>query len=204
MNLKALFTTIALLGSGSSALARPLSVDASARVTTRVSVRPAAVDQRSQAVTEVHPGGGYFGTIPVQPHHPTRPFESHNVLTADASVYKGPLMLESADYAHPRIPASRAWLTVTAPTRIERGRQYVTDLGLRPSSHVRLAGVQGWTDVSQVLIRFTDGSEQLVTLNRRLTRGSSIDIAIGQAKAIHGFVLYGETSKLGAYQILVR
>jgi len=203
MNLKTLFTTIALLGSATPALARPITFDAAANVAVHMSDGSRTVGAHGHVVVTGASGRGDFTMSPGW-QRPTRPFESHNVLTADASVYKGPLMLETPEYSHPQIPTSRAWLAVTAPTRIERGRQYVTDLGLRPTSRVRLAGVQGWTHVSQVLIRFTDGSEQVVHLDRRLTKGNSIDIEIGKAKAIHGFVLYGETSKLGAYQILVR
>src|SRR5690606_9480214 len=102
MNLKALFTTIALLGSASSALARPATIDVSTRVAAHVTAG-------SGAVPHLEARGRWL--------------ESHNALTADASVYKGPLMLETA-YNRSRFPASRAWSILTAPTRIERGRQY--------------------------------------------------------------------------------
>lgn len=201
MNIKALVTTLALLGSTSSALARPLTTfGASAEVSATVRLK-APVTQRSWLAAE----GTYRAPLPEHRNErsfdygPARHFDSYNTLTADASVYKGPVMLGSP-YGR-----SHRWSAVTAPTRIEQGRQYVTDLGLSATSHVRLVGVQGRTNVSQVLIRFTDGSEQLVQINRSLRGGSSIDIAIqGSAKGIHGFVLYGETSKSGAYQILVR
>ena len=55
----------------------------------------------------------------------------------------------------------------------------------------------------QVLIRFKDGSEQLVKLNTRLDRFNPIiDISLDRSKKIHGFVLYGSSSQGSAYQIL--
>ena len=200
MKIKALITTLALLGTSSLAMARPYNFSVSAEASWSISNRNAPVVVRDHR----EPVRTYEPVVVREPMM----FPSNNALAEDASVYKGPLP----------IPATRVqrfssgyvanyhsqWTAITAPTRIDRGRQFVTDLpNLGAFTRVRLQSVTGSSEITTVLIRFADGGEQIVNINRCLDTHSSIDIMLdGGARQIHGFVVYGSTNYGAAYQIL--
>ncbi|MDQ3339396.1 MAG: hypothetical protein M4D80_29885 [Myxococcota bacterium] len=141
-------------------------------------------------------------THPIRVQDPMM-FPDNNLITEDASTYKGPLPTgdDEGYYGHYQ---SRSWLAITAPTRIDRGRQFVTDLPDLGRFHtVRLQNVTGQTKVEQVLIRFKNGEEQLVKVNRTLGNWNpTLDIRVDGARKIHGFVVYGRSAHGSAYQIL--
>lgn len=200
MNIKALITTLAILGSSSAAMARPVTFSASAEASWSYGYHDR--DRSRPVVIRDH---RYRGPAPVRYEEPMM-FPNNNRLTQDASVYEGPLATRShfftTYYGHDRY----RWMSITAPTRIELGRQYVTELpDLGPLSVVRLQNVAGTTNVHKVLIRYKNGQEQLVYLNQRLSRWNpSIDIHLEGHGAVHGFVLYGSTGHGSAYRILAQ
>lgn len=193
MKINALITTLAIVGSSSAAMARPVTFSASAEASWGFGYhdRPVIRDHR------------YREPVPAPIREPMM-FPSNNALTEDASVYQGPLpAAEDRSYGY---GYSGAWLSITAPTRIDRGRQFVTDLPDLGRFHtVRLYNVTGSTAIGSVLIRFKNGEEQVVHVNQTLDRWSpTIDIRLHGARKIHGFVLYGSSAHGAAYQILVK
>lgn len=204
MKIKALITTLAILGTTSVAMARPtFSVQAEAQWSFHTGGSPVVRDHRE----------------PVRTYEPVRIYEpvvrepmmfpDNNTLTADASVYKGPMPIANIKRSQFRGSYSYyvqpQWTAITAPTRIDRSRQFVTDLpDCGAFTTVRLQNTAGSTKISQVLIRFADGGEQLVKLDTTLDRWTSaIDIRLdGGSRKIHGFVVYGSSAYGSAYQIL--
>lgn len=208
MNIKALITTFALIGSSSAAMARPATFTVNAEAAWSFGTRTSTNDR---VIIRDHRPGRVM-PAPVQ-HYPVQQpvygdvrdermmYPSNNVLTEDASVYKGPLPTARYGYNQYR---SSTWITVTAPTRIDRGRQFISDLpdfGL--VSRVRLVSNAGQTSIEKVLVRFADGGEQVVTLNRSLNRWyQTIDFQLNGARKVASFVVYGSSSNGAAYQIL--
>lgn len=199
MNIKALITTLAIIGSSSAAMARPFTFEASAEASWTYGYnndrRPVVI--RDHRYHEPMPA-------PVRYEEP-RMFPNNNTITEDASVYKGPVPA-TRGYHHRsyRSQYESQWAAITVPTRIDRGRQFVTDLpDLGRFSVVRLQNVAGWSNIETVLIRFKDGSEQVVKINSRLNSwNDAIDIRLDRRAQIHGFVVYGSTGHGSAYQIL--
>ena len=209
MNIKALITTFAIIGSSSVAMARPATFTADAQVSWtfgNTSPRPVVIrDHRSQPVQQ-----------PVRYEQPVRyyddfrnerlMFPSNNVLTEDASVYKGPFPVAN-NRAHLKYnyytSQQPQWISITAPTRIDRGRQFISDIpDFGAVSRMRLLGNAGQTSIEKVLVRFADGGEQVVTINRNLRINQSIDFQLNGARKVAALVVYGASSNGAAYQVL--
>jgi hypothetical protein len=203
MNIKALITTFALIGSASVAMARPATFTVNAEASWSFGTRTSSNDR---VVIRDH-RGRVNQPAPQPIYDDVRDervmFPSNNVLTEDASVYKGPLpAARTGYYGHSYRPTS--WITVTAPTRIDRGRQFISDLpDFGTVSRVRLVSNAGQTSIEKVLVRFADGGEQVVTLNRSLNRWyQTLDFQLNGARKVASFVVYGSSSNGAAYQIL--
>lgn len=216
MNLKALITTFALLGSTSVAMARPATFSVSARASaswnfgTGYGQAPVVRDHRGPRPVVAPPvvtDGGHE-------HCDSEPeermmFPDNNALTSDASVYKGPVPAASrrngaASFEY-GFPASRQWAALTAPTRIDQGRQFIADLPeIGKFTTVRLQNVTGTTAIGDVLIRFANGGEQIVHVNQKLDRSNpTIEIRLqGGSRALQGFVINGSSAYGSAYQVL--
>jgi hypothetical protein len=204
MNIKALITTLAIIGSSSAAMARPVTITAKAEASWSFGTRTPIVvrDHREPVRAPVY-------QAPVRYEEPREPmmFPSNNALADDASVYRGGYPIatnkrmgyrDSYQWGH------SSWVAITAPTRIDRGRQFIPDLPeLGYFSTVRLQNVTGTTNVDDVLIRFKDGTEQVVHVNQKLNHwNSTIDIRLDGARKIQGFVINGSSAYGSAYQVL--
>jgi hypothetical protein len=197
MKIKALITTLAILGSASAAMARPVIT---ASVEANWSYRS---PRTAPVVVRDHRQTTYVDT-----REPML-FPNNTIMMEDASAYKGPLPIvnkrtqfrSSYEYGY----YNQSWLAITAPTRIDRGREYISDLpDLGRFSRIRLQSNAGTTHITQVLVRFKDGGEQLVKLDATLNRWNPViefDLD-GRSRKIHGFVVYGTSGHGSAYQVL--
>ena len=199
MQLKALTVLATVLGTSTVAFARPTTVSASASfgvtVTTNVHRTP-------------------LRTVYARIHHTTRPvvlepgceepsierpmYPSNNVIADDASVYNGGYPVAGTRY--------NTWLALTQPTRIDRGRQFISDLptNLGWFHSLRLQNLTGQSAITQVYIQFQNGEEQIVRLNHTMNRWSpTIDIDLkGNARQLKRVIVSGSTNQGSAYQLL--
>ncbi len=211
MNIKTLITTFALLGSSSIAMARPAAFSASASAswsfnTGRHTSAPVIRDHRGpdRQVDGYHGYESYDSTGCNEPMM----FPNNNALTSDASIYKGPLPAARSSEGYGRdeygFSMPRTWLALTAATRIDHGRQFITDIpDLGAFTTVRLQNVAGMTSIGAVLVRFANGEEQTVQVNQDLSRNNPVvEIRLkGGARILHGFVINGSSAYGSAYQV---
>lgn len=204
MNIKALITTLAIIGSSSVAMARPATFSASAEASWswRTGSRAPIVVRDHRVHRE--PVRNYDDYVDVREERMV--FPNNNVLTEDASVYKGPFPAAHQQiddgygygYYRPR------WITVTAPTRIDRGRQFISDIpDFGRVTRIRLQHNAGTTAIDKVLVRFADGGEQVINISANLDRwNSALDFRLAGARTIAALVVYGSSSRGAGYQVL--
>ncbi len=182
LNIKALITTLAIVGTSSAVMAHPITTFTS---------NGYVIHERLQRRR--------FQPIVVE-----RPmFTNNNRLAPDASAYYGtyPILDTSST------PGYRTWGAITEPTRIDRGRQFISDLpDLGRFDMLRLKNVAGTSHVTQVYIQFQNDQEQVVKLDTCLERGNpTIDIDLtGSARQIKRVIVYGSSDRGAAYQLLAR
>lgn len=204
MNIKALITTLAIIGSSSVAMARP-TFTAKAEASWSFGTRTPVV-VRDHRDREPVRAPVYQAPVRYEEQEPMM-FPSNNALTDDASVYRGGYPTATNKRTHYRDSYQwgyQSWVSITAPTRIDRGRQFIPDLPeLGSFSTVRLQNITGTTKIDAVLIRFKDGTEQVVHVNQKLGRwNTTIDIRLDGARKIQGFVINGSSAYGSAYQVL--
>jgi len=197
MKIKALITTLAILGTSSVAMARPVTASVSAHASWSFGARPTVVrDRRAPRAVVIDP-------VRVQ-----RPiYTDNNRLTDGASVYQGtyPAMNLQSSLQGEYLPARNAWVAITEPTRIDNGRQFISDLpNLGRFNALRLQNVTGASSIQQVYIQFQNGQEQIVKLDKCLDRfRSTIDINLtGESRQLKRVIVYGSTDRGSAYQLL--
>jgi hypothetical protein len=223
MSIKALITTL-ILGSSSAAMAKPVvafSGSASVSLGTNAYVR----DHRAPVVVRDHRHDDDCDDAPVvrpapiytQPvYQPVRPiyrepwFNPTNTrVTASGSTYlgafgRGALGLHR-DHAWHR-PAM--WFNLTEATRIDSNREF---FNLRQSggsfSKIKLQNLGGRTEIRQVAIEYRTrrGIEtQKVRLGMIMDRSNpSMTINLsGDSRTIQRVIVYGESGRGSAYQIL--
>lgn len=177
MSLKSIIAALAIVGSSSAAMAAPVVTY----------TRVASVRQGPQYIAPV-----------TQRHSPPIIADddcNNTQLGTDLSVYHGPVGTK----------VGFGWTSLTQPTRIDRGREFIT-IGKEHGrfNTLKLDNVRGATVVTQVLINFANGKSQVVKLNQRLTTGNPcITINLdGNNRAISGIVIYGQSGARSAFQIL--
>jgi hypothetical protein len=197
MNIKALITTL-VLGSSSIALADPswsggVSVNASV-ATSGVVVR----DHREPAPLPPPPAPVYRTPLRriAQPAPIAQPIvddRCDNIhLGGDLSVYTG----TTAGYVG-------GWLALTQPTKIERGREFISVNSNQRFSQLLLRSDGGTTQVSQVAIFFQNGQEQVVKTNAWLgSRNPDLAINLEKRGKISRIVVYGSSGQRARYSVL--
>lgn len=199
MKIKALITAL-VLGSSSVAMAQPLTINASARVSWGVgSSGPVVRDHRDARPIVVN------DRLRNLPRFQEALYPNNNRLGGDASTYVGPRPAPMMHHGNGYDSYRPSWLAITEPTRIDRGRQFIavgTDLGR--FRQLRLRNTVGWSMITQIKIDFGNNVIQTVDLNQRLDRYNPvIDIDLdGYARSINRVIVYGSTANGSAYQLL--
>lgn len=177
MSLKSIIAALAIVGSSSAAMAAPVVTY----------TRAATVREAPQYVAPT--------TVRRSPPIFAADDCNNTRLGSDLSVYNGPVGSK----------IGFGWTSLTQPTRIDRGREFIT-IGKEHGrfNTIKLDNVRGSTVISQVLINFANGKSQVVKLNQRLTPGNPcITINLdGNNRAISRIVVYGDSGARSAYQIL--
>jgi hypothetical protein len=193
MSLKSLLTAATLIASSSAAFASPVTLSANASFSYGQVVR----DHRDETVAPVYNAKQVVSVRPIIKPMPPQPVDDCNntTLGADDSIYNGPV---GTQYG-------RGWVALTAPTRIDRGRELI-HIGAQAGrfNTLKLEVTRGSSFINQVGIVFADGSHQTVKLDERLTSWNpsiTIDLA-GRNRAIAGIWVYGSTNARSAYQVL--
>ena len=213
MNLKALITTF-VLGSSSAAMAKPvvISGQASASVSLGHNIgRPQPVVRDHRVIEDDcdHPVAQPVVYTQPAPTYNDRSFSPNNTqVTASGSTYlgafgRGGLRLRDRAWNHPQ-----AWFNLSEATRIDHNREF---FNLRQEggrfTQIRLQNLGGRTEVSQIAIEFVRNGvskTQKIRLNTTLGRNdATLAIALaGDSRDIQRIIVYGESGRGAAYQIL--
>jgi len=177
MSLKSIIAALAIVGSSSAAMAAPVVTY----------TRAATVREAPHYVTPT--------TVRRSPPIIADDDCNNTGLGTDLSVYHGAVGTK----------VGFGWTALTQPTRIDRGREFIT-IGKEHGrfTTVKLENVRGTSNITQVLINFANGTSQVVKLNQRLSAANPcIEINLdGNKRAISGIVVYGASWSRSAYQIL--
>jgi hypothetical protein len=204
MKIKALITTLVIAGSSSVAMARPVTVSASAEASWRFGTSQSVRDHRYEdRPVVVNHRDGYrrpdVVTVLPAPMHP-----NNNNIGADASEYVGPRPVVTKRARYESRYSQSSWMAITAPTRIDAGRQFIrmgAELG--SVNRLRLQNTAGESSISQVAIRFVDGQTQVIRVDQKLDRWNpSIALDLdGSSRQIEDIIVYGTTARGSAYQV---
>jgi hypothetical protein len=209
--MKKALVTVLMLASSSVAMAKPVTYSASASVSFGSNPsRPVVIDHR-HAADDCHDATPAYVPPLRQPVRPIRPAPiapivwnpNNTTLGADSSTYIGakPVLQSRFEGRWGR----NAWLAMTEPTRIDRGREFFT-FGAEAGRfrRIQLVETQGRSFIDQVAIEFVGGGRtQVVKLNAQLLPGNPLTIDLdGDLRAINRIVVYGSTGQSSAYQIL--
>ena len=231
MKLKALITML-VLGSSSAAMARPAVIfDAHAQVTigTPSPSRPIIIRDRRDDRHERHDrhdrddrydrDGRYSRGDRERgprtwPTHDSAPVWNDGVLEptnttigSDSSSYVGPIFNVHASvghHGHHGYYTPSRFVTLTQPTRIDRGREFFT-LGAEVGafSKIALRPTAGRTFVQQVAIEFVGGGRtQVVPVNQHLDGTFVIELDGRGARTINRIVVYGSSGARSSYALM--
>jgi hypothetical protein len=190
MNIKALITTL-VLGSSSIALADP---SWSAGVSMNASVATNGIIVRDHR--EPTPAPVY--RTPIRPV--AQPVAQ--VVGADRcdNVRDGG---DASSYVGPTGGYLDGWFAVTQPTRIERGREFITLGANQRFSQLQLRRDMGFTRIDQIAIVFKNGQEQVVRPNAALDfRNPALTIQLEKHGKISRIVVYGQSGQGARYSVL--
>jgi hypothetical protein len=207
MTIKALLVTTFVLGSASAALAKPVitvSGSASVGVGTTSYVR----DHRAPVVVRDHRAPGYPAPV-YQPAYSEPWFNPNNTrVTASGSTYLGAFGKGNAFVHHTNVWYRPGWFQLTEATRIDSNREFFNLLQTGGSFRkLKLQNLRGRTDIKQVAIEFrtSRGIEtQKVRIDSRMDRNNpslTIDLA-GDSRSIQRIIVYGDSGRDSAYQLL--
>ena len=202
MNTKALISTLFVLGTTSAAFAKPVVISGHVDLGYQTNHRVVVRDQRTPVADDCNTPAALPTPRPMPAVYP-----GNTTIGSDSSTYVGPQPFQLASYRDNRADWRRSqWVALTAPTRIDRGREFFT-IGAQAGrfSSLRLFNSAGHSFISQVAIQFANGRTQVVRIDAQLTSQAPITINLdGGARQISRIVVYGSTAHGSSYQILAK
>jgi len=101
-----------------------------------------------------------------------------------------------------RLPVRPAWIALSSPTQLDRGRNAIKVATPSRYSQLRLQATAGSSYVKSITIRFTDGTKQDLAINRTLdARSPIVELPVSSRASVQRVVIKGSTNHRASVQL---
>lgn len=95
-----------------------------------------------------------------------------------------------------------AWIALGEPKQLARGRDLIRVAAKTPFSQLRIQSTAGATRISQLTVVYTDGTRQVMQLDRRINpRNPMIEVDLAGTRQVASLLISGSSSRRASYQV---
>lgn len=101
-----------------------------------------------------------------------------------------------------RMPVRPAWVALSSPTKLDRGRNAIKVTNPSRYSQLRLQATAGSSFIKSLTIRYADGTKQELAINKTLDpRSPMIELPVSSRASVQRVVINGSTNRRASVQL---